>query len=41
MTTIYINGKHVTNEEIKKIEIRNENVKRILAEKLKRKKDEG
>lgn len=34
MTTIYVNGKRVTKEEIEKIEIRNEAVKRILAEKI-------
>lgn len=34
MTTVYVNGKRVTKEEIAKIEIRNENVRRILAEKL-------
>lgn len=35
MTTVYVNGKRVTKEEIEKIEIRNEAVKRILAEKVK------
>lgn len=39
MTTIYVNGKRVTKEEIAKIEIRNEDVKRILAEKLAEKKN--
>lgn len=34
MTTIYVNGKRVTKEEIKNIEIQSEAVKRILAEKL-------
>lgn len=34
MTTVYVNGKRVTKEEIAKIKIRNEAVKRILAEKL-------
>lgn len=34
MTTVYVNGKRVTKEEIAKIEIRNEAVKRILEEKL-------
>lgn len=34
MTTVYVNGKRVTKEEIAKIEIRNEAVKRILAKKL-------
>lgn len=33
-TTVYINGKRVTKEEIAKIEIRNETVKRMFAEKL-------
>lgn len=32
--TIYVNGKRVTKEELKNIEIRNEAVKRMLAEKL-------
>lgn len=39
MTTVYVNGKRVTKEEIAKIEIRNEAVKRILAEKIKDKKE--
>lgn len=39
MTTVYVNGKRVTKEEIAKIEIRNETVKRILAEKLEDKKN--
>lgn len=34
MTTVYVNGKRVTKEEIEKIEIRNETVRRMLAEKL-------
>lgn len=34
MTTYYINGKRVTKEEIRKIELRSEVVKRILVEKL-------
>lgn len=34
VTTIYVNGKRVTKEELKKYEISLENVKRILAEKL-------
>lgn len=38
MTTVYVNGKRVTKEEIAKIEIRNEAVRRILAEKLVEKK---
>lgn len=37
-TTIYVNGKRVTKEEIKKIEIHSERVKRILSEKLTKKK---
>lgn len=40
MTTVYVNGKRVTKEEIEKIEIRNEAVKRILAGKLKGKAQE-
>lgn len=39
MTTVYVNGKRVTKEEIAKIEIRNEAVKRIFAEKLEKKKE--
>lgn len=38
MTTIYVNGKRVTKEELKNIEIKSENVKRILSEKLTKKK---
>lgn len=38
MTTVYVNGKRVTKEEIEKIEIRNEAVKRILARKVAEKK---
>lgn len=34
MTTIYVNGKRVTKEEIPKIEIQNESVKKILAGKI-------
>lgn len=34
MTTVYVNGKRVTKEEIEKIEIRNEAIKRMFAEKL-------
>lgn len=37
MTTIYVNGKRVTKEELKKNEIQIENVKRILSEKLTKK----
>lgn len=40
MTTVYVNGNRVTKEEIEKIEIRNEVVKRILAEKLRGKAKE-
>ncbi len=32
--TIYVNGKRVTKEELKNIEIKSETVKRIFAEKL-------
>lgn len=39
MTTIYINGKRVTKEEISKIEIRNETVKQMFAEKLSKEKE--
>lgn len=38
MTIIYVNGNRVTKEEISKIEIQKESVKRILAEKLTKKK---
>lgn len=34
VTTIYVNGKRVTKEELKDYEIQIESVKRILAEKL-------
>lgn len=34
VTTIYINGKRVTKDELKNYEIRIESVKKILAEKL-------
>lgn len=34
VTTIYVNGKRVTKDELKNYEIRIENVKKILAEKL-------
>lgn len=34
MVTIYLNGKRITKEEIKNIEIHSEAVKRILSEKL-------
>lgn len=37
MVSIYINGKRITKEEIKHIEIHSEAVKRILAEKLTKK----
>lgn len=39
MTTVYVNGKRVTKEEITKIEIRSESVKRMLAEKLSKEKE--
>ena len=39
MTTVYVNGKRVTKEEIEKIEIRNETVKRMFAEKLSKEKE--
>lgn len=39
MTTIYVNGKRVTKEEIEKIEIRSEVVRRMLAEKLSKGKE--
>lgn len=32
---VYVDNKRVAKEEMNKIEIRNENVKRILSEKLK------
>lgn len=32
--TIYVNGKRVTKEELSKIEIHNETIKKIFAEKL-------
>lgn len=34
MTTIYVNGKRVTKDELRKYEIKIENVKKILSEKL-------
>ena len=34
MTTIYVNGKRVTKEDLNKMEIRIESVKRIILEKL-------
>lgn len=37
--TIYVNGKRVTKEELSNIEIHNETVKKILAEKLADKKE--
>ena len=40
MTTIYVNGKRVTKEKIENIEIRNETVKRMFAEKLSKEKEE-
>lgn len=38
MTTIYVNGKRVTKEELKKCEIKIENVKKVILEKLTKKK---
>lgn len=38
MVTIYINGKRITKEEIKNIEIHSETVRKIFAEKLTKKK---
>lgn len=37
MTTVYVDGKRVTKEEIAKIEIQIESVKKMLAEKLTKK----
>lgn len=37
MVTIYVNGKRVTKDELKNIEIQSENAKRILSDKLKTK----
>jgi len=34
VTTIYVNGKRVTQEEIRKIEIHSETIKRIFLEKM-------
>ncbi len=34
MVIIYLNGKRITKEEIKNIEIHSETVKKILSEKL-------
>lgn len=38
VTTIYVNGKRVTKDELKNYEIKIENVKKILLEKLTKKK---
>lgn len=38
LTTIYVNGKRVTKNELKNYEIKIESVKRILADKLTKKK---
>lgn len=38
MTTIYVNGKRVTREELSRMEIKIEAVKRMIAEKLTEKK---
>lgn len=35
--TIYVNGKHVTKEELSKYEVTNERAKQILREAIKRK----
>ncbi len=37
MVTIYLNGKRVTKEELKNVEIHSEKAKKILAEKLTKK----
>lgn len=34
MTTVYINGKHMTEEEIKNQELKNKQIKNIILEKL-------
>lgn len=39
MTKVYVNGKRITKEELAKIEIRNEAVKRMFAEKLSKEKE--
>lgn len=36
MVKIYVDGKQVTKEELKNIEIKKESVKRILSERLKK-----
>lgn len=41
MTTIYVNGKLVTKEEIGNIEIHSETIKRIFLEKMKNDRREG
>lgn len=38
VTTIYVNGKRVTKDELAKYEIKIENVKKILSDKLTKKK---
>lgn len=38
VTTIYVNGKRVTKDELKNYEIKIENVKKIILEKLTKKK---
>ena len=40
MTTIYVNGKCVTKEELSKIEIKSEKVKQIFREALRRKQQD-
>lgn len=37
--TVYVNGKRVTKEELNNIEIHNEMIKKMLAEKLADKKE--
>lgn len=37
MTTIYVNGKRVTKDKLKNMEITNEAVKKMLSEKLTKK----
>ncbi len=41
MVRVYVNGKQVTKEELSKIEITNERVKRILLEAGKQKQEKG
>lgn len=39
MTRVFINGKEIRKEDLGKYEIKSENVKRIIREALKRKKE--